>query len=165
MISPATSQGDDCKGAWRLPSAEDFNVVSQLGIVSFGKSGRAKIKRALQGRHQLLFAVRLFQFLSLRRGRVAGLGTQVIVGIDDMQYQVRESHLFRRGLVAELVSRHGLDSSHNVLVLAWKYLSHHAGDRAFRLTEGEDAQEYDNKKNSTAAFHGSPPQCATSINR
>ncbi|HMC31563.1 MAG TPA: hypothetical protein VKL99_12075, partial [Candidatus Angelobacter sp.] len=52
-----------------------------------------------------------------------------------------------------------------IFLLAGKNLSHHTGDGIFRLAEGENAQEYDNKKNLTAAFHKSPPQCATSINR
>ena len=37
MISPATSQGNERKSTRRLPPAEDFNVVSQLGIVGFGE--------------------------------------------------------------------------------------------------------------------------------
>src|SRR5579862_5591066 len=153
VVGPVVRQRDEREGARSLAAAEQFDLISQLGVVDLAERSVAEIKACLQRLHQLVFAIGFLErHWRLHFGHVTDVRAQIVVRFDDMQNQVSERDLLLGGLVSEFVGRHLFGRRDKVLLLAGKNLLSHGRDWIFVL--GENGGGGKEQKNSDDALHG-----------
>ena len=114
MVGPSAGQDERRQGAGALMSTKEFDAVAQFGVVHLAQRVGAKVVRGRGRGQQLVFGVGFLDFLDFGCGNVGRLGAQAVIEADDVDDEMRETHLIGRGLVAEFVGGHGGNGAEDI---------------------------------------------------
>ena len=107
MVGPRVRKNEYGPGASNVLTFKERDGLGEASVVNFGEGCGAEIKRTLESGHQLLFAVCIGEFWTFRRGDTGDFGTEIVVGLRDVQGEMAKGDLVGGRLEGKFIGGHG----------------------------------------------------------